>query len=91
MKNLYELGDVVECYHLAKSMAHFSKGKGIVTLVSHNTCQKGNDWEWGYQIDFFKSGTSSWYHHSNLKLCASETIALLTRKIKLLEKKRASL
>jgi hypothetical protein len=74
MKQEYRHGDLVEVIHLGDSMKHFNKGVAIISNVEHNTCQEGNDWEWGYGLVFIINGVYdivnevSWYHHSNLKM-----------------------
>ena len=70
----YRHGDLVEVVHLGVMMGHFRKGKAIVSNVSHNDSQIGNNWEWSYGLTFIDDDTyyignySSWYHNSNLKM-----------------------
>jgi len=72
VKPKFRPGDLVETIEPELARSHFRKGKAIVSEISRNTNQKGNDSEWSYSLHFIglvvSIGTVAWYHDSNLKM-----------------------
>ena len=79
MKKKFNVGDLVHINKvLPKTMSHFTCDEdAIVTEYSHNSCQKGSDWEHSYSLFIKGHGETSWYHDSNLVLIEHDQSELL--------------
>jgi len=61
-------------------MSHFPCDKdAIVTEYSHNTCQRGNDWEHEYEVYIKGEGEVAWYSNSTLTLIKHNQMALIKK------------